>query len=173
MKKLLVVIVLASGCAHYQGREHAHGAPDAYWCKRTVVSYAIGAGLTPDERTTIIAAADAWNVAANGRPMFERTDGSADIEISRNGGDWGTRLAIAPDGCIVHAHIEVGEEVEQTVTLRQSKHELGRALGLAESVWPGSVMYNGDEITSEEISVATRSCCQQAITTMGYGPQER
>jgi hypothetical protein len=77
---------------------------------------------------------------------------------------------VAPDGCIVHAHIEAGAELDPITLEREAKHELGHALGLSESVWPGDVMYNGNKITKADVMAATQ---RLQAATLGYNPLER
>jgi hypothetical protein len=169
MKKLLVSFAfLLIGCAHYQGRAQTRVGLEALWCKRTVITYSLGDGLSEQEKAFVATSADAWNTAAAGRPLLQRVYKLGDVDVSRNGNDWGTRLGVAPDGCIVHAHVEIGSgDLEPGVFVRATEHELGHALGLAESVWPGAIMYNGQEITPGEAAVATRSCCQQILHDEG------
>jgi len=160
---IIILFVAGGGCAHFQGRETVHGVSNARWCQSDAATYSFGSGLTDAEQVAFVVGSAAWNKAASSLPypmvtvvLFSRTLGRGDIEISRTGGDWGTTLEVAPDGCITRARIEAGAELDQMTLARETKHELGHALGLAESVWPGDVMYNGSEITYSDALVATQ-----------------
>jgi hypothetical protein len=177
MKTIIILCALTTGCAHLQGRETVRGIDDARWCQRQAVTYVFGEGLASSEIEAFRESASVWNaavasyeagmVSANRASPPEAQKHPQDlfapsatpdgnVEISRHGGDWGTKLALTEDGCIAHAHIEVGPELDPQVLARETAHELGHALGLAESTWPGDVMYNGDVITRDDVMVATQ-----------------
>jgi hypothetical protein len=157
MRALFLLVTLA-GCAHAQHITTAYDHHLVRWCEARPIKVNTW-GLDADEQAAVIEAAKLWTQAAVRSSDLDTTrrrvelipaDRFADISISRNGGDWGnTELAVNPtNGCLLHAHIEMGPSLDAQVLLRAIAHEMGHALGLADSYLPGDIMQAGMAIAT-------------------------